>query len=91
MHQIDLKKAEKWSRRSQYEPLGPLHIDLNCPHEGCGKPTFSTKLDWQFINSAGLAEITCAGCDKKINYYMTHPPTGKSSPEESNTVIYRHI
>ena len=89
MNQIDLSKAEKWPDPKHGGVKAPKHIDETCPHEGCGKPTFGIQLRWQFHGKSAVAEIECAGCEKRVTYCMVNVPTGCESPEEIGTAIYR--
>ncbi len=91
MNKIDLSTAEKWYDYGYYERRGPKHMDIRCPHAGCGKPTFSKEISWIGESNAACAEITCAGCSNKIMFYMVHPPSGKKTMEECKTLIYQHI
>ena len=87
MHKIDIGKAEKWPDPHRRNIGTPRHIDLPCPH--CGKPTFGIQLNWKIHTRPAVSEITCAGCEKRISYFMTNAPVGCKSPQESNTVIYQ--
>ena len=91
MWKIDKNVAEKWHTRNGKGSKVPMHIDIKCPHEGCGKPTFSLPIEWIRIQNAAHACVRCAGCDKYINFYMTNPPTAKPCSEEDKSVIYQHI
>ena len=88
MNQIDIGKAEKWPEQSRGCQV-PKHIDLPCPHEECGKPTFGIPLNWSVNKHSGVAQIECASCDRAISYLIVNIPKDCKSIEESKTAIYR--
>ena len=91
MNPIDITKAEKWPNPRHGGHKAPSHIDLPCPHEGCGKPTFGIKLNWQFHSTSAVTEIQCAGCERPITYCMVNVPKGCDDPQERGTAIYQVI
>ena len=86
---VDISKAEKWPDETKRMGIGgPKHIDMPCPHEGCGKPTFGIPLSWKIHTKSAVAEIECASCDRRIAYLLVNAPEGEPN-EESRTSIYQ--